>query len=588
MRSLIWSSGCTVVLFCAVVADGGETPPKSPAVVVRTELGSKLDEYMTRLEGWGFSGVLLVAKDDEIILRKSYGPADRSTGRPVFTDTPFTVGSITKQFTAAAIMKLQMAGKLNAQDPITKYFPDVPADKRDMTLHHLLTHTAGFPDASGDDYESCTRDEIVRWATGCKLQGKPGERYSYSNVGYSLLGAVVELVGGQPYETFLVENLFQPAGMTRTGYVAPKFNTSELPHGYTLEGDWGTSLDHAWMSDGPSWHLRCNGGVLSTVDDMFRWHQALGGDSILSGEVRKLMFTPHVAEGPMGRSHYGYGWVVTQTVRGTTLITHNGGNGIFAADCRRYVDEGVFYHIASSVASMSAIDAGDVIPRIIFGLDYALPPTVVAVGAPELEKCSGSYRLPSGGTLTGKVEDGGLTLTANGPDAFGLLATGDPEEMNRRKAITEKTRKVLEAADRGDFGPLHRAFGGDRPIENLKQMESEHRAALEQELGKYQSFEPIGSVAAGDGDVFTYVRRRFERGEGLLRLRWNGEQLVGIRDVRSAGAARFRPQSPMEFCSFALGSNASQRLTLRLDPSGRATGMTFHAKGGDILAMRVE
>jgi CubicO group peptidase (beta-lactamase class C family) len=133
----------------------------------------------------------------------------------------FTVGSITKKFTGAAILKLQMMDKLNVKDPITKYFTNVPHDKKVITLHHLLTHAAGFPGAIGDDFQSISRDEFIKLAMATELHQKSGELYENSNVDYSLLGAIIEIVAGDSYEKFLHEQLFKPAGMTKTGYRMP-------------------------------------------------------------------------------------------------------------------------------------------------------------------------------------------------------------------------------------------------------------------------------------------------------------------------------------------------------------------------------
>jgi CubicO group peptidase (beta-lactamase class C family) len=568
-------------------AQASETPARS-APDPRSGFADKVEQYMERLEAWGFSGVLLVAKNDEVLLRKGYGLADRATNRRVAVDTPYTVGSITKQFTAAAIMKLRMAGKLNVQDRISKHVPNVPPDKSEITLHHLLTHTAGFPGALGDDYEPCTRDEIVAQAMHCKLQGRPGEEYSYSNVGYSLLGAIVETVSGQSYEAYLVDQLFKPAGMTRTGYLLPKFANDALPHGYTSENeDWGTSLSHRWMPDGPSWHLRANGGVLSTVDDMFKWHQALNGDGILSGEARKQMFQQQVSEGPGSGSHYGYGWVVARTPRNTTVIMHNGGNGIFFADCRRYIDEGIFYFIASNAPDFGAIQVSDVLPRIIFGMEYVLPPTVAAVDSATLERHAGKYKLPTGGILTVEAKNGGLTIRGDGSDALGLLTSGNPEGPDKWKSISDRTKDILGSADRGDFAPLQKAFGGRMSIDELKQLESEHRRQEEAEKGKYLSFEVLGSTRGPEDAVFTYARRKFERGDAVIRLRWEQDELAGIRDVNSVGTARFMPQSASEFSSFSLNSPFVGQMRTEQDAGGMY-GLVFRTPAGEIKTKRAE
>jgi CubicO group peptidase (beta-lactamase class C family) len=367
MRSFETAALTLAISFVFVTDVNALDQPEIVDGTVRGELAGKLDDQMKKLEAGGFSGVLLVAKGGGVILAKGYGMADRDKKIPVTADTVMCIGSITKQFTGAAILKLETQGKLRVTDPITRYFKDVPDDKTGITLHHLLTHSAGFVGELGDDYQKIGRDDFIRLALKSKLRSKPGERHHYSNVGYSLLGAIIEIVTGQSYERYVHDQLFVPAGMMKTGYLLPRWTPNELAHGYLRNGkDWGTMRDKPWDSDGPYWHLRANGGILSTAGDMYRWHLSLLGETVLPKSAKEKYFTPHIREGPAARSHYGYGWVIERTPRGTTLITHNGGNGIFAADCYRYIDDNVFLFIASSVAGKSAIGASDHLLRIIF------------------------------------------------------------------------------------------------------------------------------------------------------------------------------------------------------------------------------
>lgn len=310
-----------VTLLASVIAAGRATAqPKAEAVTngtVKGEIATKIDKRLSELADKDFSGVVLVAQDGKVILAKGYGFADRAGKVPYTTDTVFDIGSITKPFTGSAILKLEMDGKLKVTDPITKFFKDVPDGKNEITVHHLLTHTAGFRDSLGGDYDKVARDDFVRLALASKLQSKPGKSYSYSNVGYSLLGAIIEQVTGASYEKYLRDSLFKPAGMAKTGYVLPKWGKDEVAHGYQKDKDWGTPLDHAWAEDGPYWHLRANGGLLSTVGDLYRWSVALQGEEILSKQVKQKQFTPHVSEGFLsGGSHYGYGWSIGKTKQG--------------------------------------------------------------------------------------------------------------------------------------------------------------------------------------------------------------------------------------------------------------------------------
>jgi CubicO group peptidase (beta-lactamase class C family) len=152
------------------------------------ELTPKLEEYMIHAQKAGFSGSVLVAKDNQILLAQGYGMSDKEKEIPFTAETVSSIGSVTKQFTGAGILKLQMMGKLSVKDPITQYFPDVPKDKKGITLHHLLTHTAGFPGAIGPDFDPITREEFIQLAMQTPLKREPGTLYEYSNVGYSLLG----------------------------------------------------------------------------------------------------------------------------------------------------------------------------------------------------------------------------------------------------------------------------------------------------------------------------------------------------------------------------------------------------------------
>ncbi len=195
---------CGLVLILGAISTAVAEDPKE---IVRGDMATQMDAYFSAMVDYGFAGAILVAKDGEIAIAKGYGLANREKEIPVTTDTVFTIGSITKQFTAAAIMKLVDAGAVSVDDPITKYFDDVPERRQDITIHHLLTHSAANRDVLKDDFELVTRDEIVRGALSGRSRAKPGERYRYSNAGYSILGAIVEKVSGQGYEQYLYEQL---------------------------------------------------------------------------------------------------------------------------------------------------------------------------------------------------------------------------------------------------------------------------------------------------------------------------------------------------------------------------------------------
>ncbi len=345
----------------------------SPEKDNSSAIAGKIHEYIAAMEKQSYAGAILVAQNGSVLYKQGIGMAIRSTNTPNTPRTVFTIGSITKQFTAAAILKLQMMNKLHVTDHISTYIPNVPDDKQDITIHHLLTHSAGFASAIGGDFSPISRDDFVANVMKAPLVSPPGQRYLYSNIGYSLLGIIIENISGQRYEQFLNQYLFTPAGMTSTGYSIPNWDSDIVAHGYTQNRDWGTLLDKPWDGNAPYWHLRANGGILSTVEDMYKWHLALLGTKILSDEVKQMMFTPHISEGPEGRSYYGYGWAIFTTPRNTRLVAHNGGNRIFSADMMRFLDDDVVIIVFSNVAEQPAWKISKTLSNIVFHEPYDVP-----------------------------------------------------------------------------------------------------------------------------------------------------------------------------------------------------------------------
>jgi CubicO group peptidase (beta-lactamase class C family) len=301
-----------------------------PAVQVIAEIEDDLGRKVPD----GFAGSVVLSQDGAILLDMGYGLADRAAARPVSPATGFDIGSLVKPFTAIAILKLETMGKLRRSDSIARYLPGVPPDKTPITIQHLLTHTSGLPDIVGPssnpleytpdfDYVPVTRDEIVRRAMHAKLRSAPGAKEAYSNLGYSLLGAIVEITSGMPYEAFVNATIFRPASMTRTGYLIPGWKKAELAVGYQGDKAWGTPLDHPWLPDGPSWNLRANGGMLSTAEDLHRFLMALGRGTLLT-PAENAAFTE---------------LFVHRNARGARTLGAAGSNEIFDACYLSYLDE---------------------------------------------------------------------------------------------------------------------------------------------------------------------------------------------------------------------------------------------------------
>lgn len=343
-------AGAVVAVALLASACEGEAPAERPADadVHRPDVFDPADLPE------GSSGSLVAGRDGEVLVCEGWGESDRETGTPAGCDTVYDVMSMTKQFTAAAVLRLQMQGRLRVTDRIGSHLDGVPPDKQAITVEHLLTHTSGLVAGLGDDDEPLSRDDLVAQALDSELRWAPGSRYHYSNTGYSLLAAIVEEASGVGYEEYLARELFEPAGMTSTGYVLPGWEESDVAVEYdAYDRAQGRPFDHPWADDGPYWNLRGNGGLLSTARDMFRWSVALEGDDVLDERSRRALFRPRVSEGTRAGSRYAYGWVVLDTAYGP-VQWHNGGNDLSYGEMLRVPSGPAFvFWVTNQVRSRS-------------------------------------------------------------------------------------------------------------------------------------------------------------------------------------------------------------------------------------------
>ena len=371
--------------------------------MVPGKLGRRLDRYLSRITPFGFAGAALLAIDGKIVLNKGYGLANRAEGIPNTAQTIFSLGSITKQFNTAAIMKLEMQGRLYTGDPLGRFFPGVPADKANITLHQLLTHTAGIINYSGEDFVMADKEETVLKILAAPLRFEPGKEYAYSNAGYSLLAAVIEQVAQQPYEHFLQAQLLAPAGLHHTGYRLPNWSEMNVAHWYNGRNHFGTPLEKPY----PSWNLLGNGGILSTTGDMFRWHQALQSDEILSAAAKEKLYTPE-------QQDYAYGWRVVATENGR-CIQHNGASSYgSSALFRRWMDADVALMLFCNTDYNGGLVSGTLeepLEMLIFGGVVPMRPGMLAERACSLEKVAGDFVLPDGAAIHVAVENEALHLT---------------------------------------------------------------------------------------------------------------------------------------------------------------------------------
>lgn len=335
----------------------------------------RFDEYMNRTVKLGrFNGYLLVARDGKTIFGKGYGMANFEEDIPNTPQTKFRLASITKSFTAMAVMILQERGKLSLPDSICKYVSDCPEAWQPVTVRQLLNHTSGIPDyVSAPDFMRTislrlTSDDLIANFKNKPLQFASGANFSYSNSNYILLGRIIEKVSGQPFAVFLQENIFAPLKMENSGY---DDNSTLLKHraiGYIKQPDRIINARYMDMTN-----AYAAGGLYSTAEDLLLWNQALDAGKLVSKKSSEEIFTP-------GKGGVGYGWFINRDSN-RLLITQGGLNSGFAASILRYPKERVCIILLNNFENAAPYLAriGHDLTAILFAEKYELPSEAIAV-----------------------------------------------------------------------------------------------------------------------------------------------------------------------------------------------------------------
>lgn len=316
-------------------------------------------DYQSWLEesfaGDGPGATALLARDGKVVFRGAVGQANLELGVAMRPDHVLRIGSITKQFTAAAILRLAESGRLDVDEDITMYLPDFDTKRQHVTIEHLLTHTSGvfnYTDLPGYWRGDLIRadvsvQELIDLFAAKPWRFAPGSEFSYSNSGYALLGAIIERVSGKSYAEFLRTEFFEPLGMADTQYGGPQV-VPRRASGYAVDPDgryWNAhpiSMTHPYAS----------GALLSTVDDLARWNDALFGGRVLNEQSVRAMTTAAALDDGSAID-YGYGLYVRER-DGLRVISHSGGIHGFSTSALWLPDERIYAVVLSNLENTSA------------------------------------------------------------------------------------------------------------------------------------------------------------------------------------------------------------------------------------------
>ena len=326
---------------------------------------SQLQNYLANLAETGqFMGVVLIAENGQILINEGYGMADIDTGRPNTSLTQQRIGSLTKQFTAAAILRLQELEKLNVDDPVNLYLADYPGGEQ-ITIHQLLTHSAGVPNyyTRQSDIASLVQtpisiQDLLGRFSGQPLDFPPGQQFAYSDSGYVVLTAIIESASGISYADFLQEQFFDQLGMARTGYDYLHDNLAEPAIGYNLTPRGPqevASVESSWASGA--------GALYSTVEDLYLWDQALNDGQVIGKDSLESMLTPWI---DMGQGYsYGYGLEIGH-LAGRTVQTHAGNIFGFGSFMAHFPEDDATIIILGNGLQMSPRSMAEALANILF------------------------------------------------------------------------------------------------------------------------------------------------------------------------------------------------------------------------------
>ena len=303
---------------------------------LNVNIQSKIIDYINGYsKNYGFSGTILVAQGGNIVFDRAFGMADYENNIKNTTQTAFEIASITKQFTATAILMLQEKQLLSVQDPLSKYIPDYPNGDK-IKIYNLLNHTSGIHDyvdlaesiESGN--HTYTLGEIIQLFKDQPFDFDTGTEFGYSNSNYILLGYIIEKVSKKKYEDFMEENILKPLKLNNTGFLSNKSIVKDKAIGYYTIDNNKNEYEKVINSEGAL--MSSAGGIYSTVEDLYRWEDALFAETIINKNSLNEMFK-------LGLSSYGYGWSIDESIKGNKSVYHSGKLSGYTSYVKRNIDK---------------------------------------------------------------------------------------------------------------------------------------------------------------------------------------------------------------------------------------------------------
>lgn len=532
-----------------------------PQVVTAAPYDAVLKQA-TRPDAPGASAI--VVKDGKVLYRQAYGMANVELGVPLQPDMVFRLGSITKQFTATAIMMLVEQGKVALQDPIEKYLPGYPTRGHVITVEHLLTHTSGIKSYTGIPGWMTSRIKadltVTQLVDGFKdepMEFAPGSLYRYNNSGYVLLGAVIEKASGESYESFITSRIFKPLGMTHSYYGSNEPIIPRRAAGYSSDGGRVRNAQYLSMTQPYS-----AGSLVSNVDDLAVWDAAVGTAKLLKPESWQKMWTAYkLVDG--STTGYGYGWQMA-TLRGHRTIEHGGGIHGFSTFGLRLPDDHAYVAVLCNSDS-PLVDPGYLAKRlaaIAIGAPYSVY-SPVAVDPKILQRYAGVYQVDANTTRTVVVEDGKLFTQRSGG-----------------ARLEAKPRSQTEFFYENRFGLFQ--FELDAAGNVVAMVAFQEEGAKPERAPRVAATREPATVAKVDPSLYDQYAGEYELAPGfVLTVTREGDHLM--TQATGQGKVEVFPSSETEFFLKVVEA----RITFVKGASGKVDQLVLHQGGRDMPAKRI-
>lgn len=528
---------------------------------IAQNLGPAFDALMSEVFKADEPGaVALVVKDGQVLYRKAFGMANLELGVKMEPENVFRIGSITKQFTASAILKLRDEGKLDLDEDITKYVKDYPTHGHKITIKHLLTHTSGIKSYTGMEAfdgvarrKDLTPEELIEFFKYQPMDFKPGEQYRYNNSAYVILGYIIEGASGLSYEDYIDNNFFKPLGMENSYYGSPSRIILDRAYGYSKRDGKVINADYLSMT-----LPYAAGSLLSTVDDLYKWYSAVMADKVISKTSREEAQTTFLLNNGE-KTGYGYGWSIGN-IQGSPMVAHGGGINGFLTSSVYLPEEEVFVAVFSNCNCNPPAGIANKMAALAIDKPYRWSP--ITMSQDVMKGYEAVYESDKGEQRIVTFKDGQLFSLRTGGSKYKMLPFAKDQFFFDDGGTT--TLHFVRDSDQEITSVIAKSTGYDmewkktnEPIPTIEKIDLDP-AVFDQYIGKYE-LAPNFIIS-----IFKEAEKMFAQATGQNKV-----EII-----------------PFEENKFSL-VDVDAKLTFNANENGEITSLTLH-QGGNNEAKKIE